>query len=185
MKKKLFYLTIMIILTLMILTGCTTQPFRLHIIANSDSAADQEVKLKVRDAILELVNEYMKDINTKEEAQEYISSNLQIIKEKADSILKENGMDYTAIPIIGRFEFPDKTYGDVVYPAGEYDALRIILGKGEGKNWWCVLFPPLCLMEIDAQTNLLVDPDTTEENGEGIEFVSFFEELFKQLFGLS
>ncbi|MEZ4358201.1 MAG: stage II sporulation protein R [Eubacteriales bacterium] len=182
MKKKLLYFTVMIILTAIILTACTTEPFRLHVIANSDSKVDQEVKLKVRDAILELVNEDMDNISTKEEAEEYIASNLQIIKEKADEVLNENGMDYTAMPVIGTFEFPEKTYGDVVYPAGEYDALRIVLGKGEGQNWWCVLFPPLCLMEIDPEST----DDLSVQNGEeDIQFVSFFEEIFKELFGLS
>lgn len=160
-------------------TGCNDEPFRLHIIANSDSKEDQSVKLTVRDEILKLVNEEMKKVNTKNEAEEYIKSNLEIIEKKALETLQKAEINYSAKAYIGRFEFPERIYGDKTYPAGEYDALRIVLGDGKGKNWWCVMFPPLCLMELDdkQEKQLEENADTTK-----IEYKSFFAELFESIF---
>jgi len=160
-------------------SGCSGEPFRLHIIANSDSKEDQSIKLKVRDEILILVNNEMKKVKTKEQAEEYIRSNLEIIENKAQETLEKSELNYSAKATIGRFEFPDKTYGDKNYPAGQYDALRIVLGDGEGKNWWCVMFPPLCLMELtDDQKKQLNEAGDTEK----IEYKSFFAELFESIF---
>lgn len=105
---------------------------RLHIIANSDSDADQEVKIKVRDAILSAAD---KGVTADE------------FKEIADNTLHENGFTYSAGAEFGKFYFPKKTYKDMTFPAGEYNGLRVILGEGKGKNWWCVMNPPLCFTE--------------------------------------
>lgn len=161
------------------LAGCNDEPFRLHVIANSDSKEDQSVKLTVRDEILKLVNEEMKKVHTKKEAEEYIRSNLEIIEKKALETLQKTDMNYGAKAYIGRFEFPERTYGEKTYPEGEYDALRIELGDGKGKNWWCVMFPPLCLMELtDDQAKQIEKLDDIQK----IEYKSFFEELFKNIF---
>ena len=89
----------------------------------------------------------------------------------ANQVLAENGFGYTAQAYLGRFEFPDKTYGDVTYPAGEYDALRLVLGQGEGQNWWCVMFPPLCI----------VNEEILEQ--EEVEYTSLAWEWLQSLFG--
>lgn len=174
-----------VIFLMAILTGCGDEPYRLHIIANSDSQQDQSVKLKVRDDILKLCDEDMKKVQSKEEAKEYIQNNIEIIEKEANATLKKYQMPYSAKACTGRFEFPEKTYGDKTYPAGEYDALRIVLGEGQDKNWWCVMFPPLCLMELDEkeQEKLKEEAGKQKDNTQEIEFKSFFGELFQNIFG--
>lgn len=123
---------------------------RLHVIANSDSDFDQELKLKVRDEIISLVG----DLNNKgsiEESRVWLESQLGDIESVAESVIRENGCNYKASAELGVRWIPEKTYGDMHFPAGNYEALTITLGKGEGENWWCVLFPPLCLITEDEQ----------------------------------
>ena len=115
---------------------------RLHIIANSDSEDDQRVKLLVRDAILQHISEY--DAATKEEALLAIRSDRDEITDIARKVLLENGMDKNVAIEIGKEEYPVRYYEDFSLPAGEYTSVRIIIGEGEGQNWWCVLFPPMC-----------------------------------------
>ena len=124
--------------------------FRLHVIANSDSNEDQELKYKVRDAVLEYMNSITIDCSSKEEA-------IQIAKEHEDEFYKiakqtieENGYNYSVNIKIGNFNFPTKTYGDISLPAGNYDALRIEIGNASGQNWWCVMFPPLCFVDVSS-----------------------------------
>ncbi len=121
---------------------------RLHIIANSDSAADQEVKLRVRDAVLACVEAG----TSAEETRGYILSHGAELLEIAEGTLREHGFSYGAQLMLGGYEFPDRRYGETFYPAGSYDALRIILGRGAGQNWWCVLFPPLCIVTAEQET---------------------------------
>ena len=153
---------------LLLLSACANGPFRLHILGNSNSADDQQVKLRVRDAVLEATKDITKCKN-EAEAEEYIRKNLGIILETANETLAENGFDYTAAAEIGNFHFPEKSYKKITYPEGNYGALRIILGEGRGDNWWCVMFPPLCISEIT---------DT-----EDVEYASFFAELWEMIFG--
>lgn len=131
-------------------TKAAETPLRLHVIANSDSVYDQEVKLMVRDKIVQSLEVYIGDAKTKEEAMQGISLHLAQIEADCNEVLAPLA-SYTAKPILAKSEFPTRSYGDLVLPAGEYDALRIVLGAGEGKNWWCVLFPPLCF--VDAAGN--------------------------------
>ena len=152
--KKILILTIAVFFFLALLcsAGCGAQkPLRLHIIANSDSKEDQEVKLMVRDRILETTGDQMRTVQTQEEAKEYISTHLDLIEREANAVLEEEGFSYRADAWIGISEFPDKSYGGVVYPAGEYEALKVTLGDGLGQNWWCVVFPPLCLTQTDPE----------------------------------
>ena len=119
---------------------------RLHIIADSDSGADQSVKLKVRDAVLEEMRE-MPDISV-----EKVTENLDKIEETANRVLRENGFDYAARAMYGKFPFPEKTYKSMTLPAGDYYGVRIVLGSGKGHNWWCVMYPPLCMSEDGDMT---------------------------------
>ena len=143
--------------------------FRLHVIANSDSNEDQELKYKVRDAVLEYMNSITIDCSSKEEA-------IQIAKEHKDEFYKiakqtieENRYDYSVNIKIGNFNFPTKTYGDISLPAGNYDALRIEIGNASGQNWWCVMFPPLCFVDVssgvvpDESKEIMQDNLSTEE----------------------
>ena len=164
------WLTLFLCLILLTCTQQTPQVFRLHILANSDSQEDQAVKLKVRDAIIDALGE-MDGAQDREQAEAYITAHQTELIEVANQVLAENGFGYTARAYLGRFEFPDKTYGDVTYPAGEYDALRLVLGQGDGQNWWCVMFPPLCI----------VNEEILEQ--EEVEYTSLAWEWLQSLFG--
>ena len=137
---------------------------RLHVIANSDSDTDQELKLKVRDAVLDVSE---KIIKTKDgaEAAEIISENIEIIKQQAKNTVLENGFDYDVKVVCGVFDFPAKSYQNITLPKGKYRAVRVIIGDGAGRNWWCVMFPPLCF--TDKTTAYMPDADNViSDSGE-------------------
>lgn len=123
---------------------------RLHVIANSDSAEDQNLKLKVRDEIIKKVGN-LENSQSIDESRRYLKYHLKDMEKTATEVIKENGKKYTAKADLGVRWIPAKTYGDMYFPAGNYEALNVTLGKGEGHNWWCVLFPPLCLIEEDEE----------------------------------
>ena len=128
---------------------------RMHIIANSDSAEDQAVKLKVRDAVLEAGKDLFDGSLTADEAENVLASDKQALQNAAETVLRENGFSYGVCVEIGRDFFNTRTYdGKVTLPAGEYEAVRVILGEGKGQNWWCVMFPPLCLPAAEAQADI-------------------------------
>lgn len=124
--------------------------FRLHVIANSDSDEDQSLKYKVRDKVLEYMNEIAKDCTSKEEVINLAYEYQDEFKQIAENVIKENGYDYDVNIKIGNFEFPTKYYGDISLPAGFYDALKIEIGEAKGQNWWCVMFPPLCFVDVTS-----------------------------------
>ena len=124
--------------------------FRLHVIANSDSKEDQDLKYIVRDNILTYINEISKNASTKEEVIEIARNNIDTIKQIAQETVYENGYNYSVNIKIGNFAFPTKQYGDISLPAGFYDALRVEIGSASGQNWWCVMFPPLCFVDVSS-----------------------------------
>ena len=124
--------------------------FRLHVIANSNSDEDQSLKYKVRDSILNYMNNICKDCNSKQEAINIVSEHQEEFKQVALETIKNEGYSYTVKIEIGNFEFPTKQYGDISLPAGFYDALKVEIGKAEGRNWWCVMFPSLCFVDISS-----------------------------------
>ncbi len=117
---------------------------RLHVIAQSDSESDQAVKLLVRDNILSFTQGLMKGVSGVDAAAETIESHLPDIQRIANATLAESGCGYTAKAEVKVTEFPEKTYDSFALPGGKYLALRVLLGEAEGKNWWCVVYPPLC-----------------------------------------
>lgn len=119
---------------------------RLHVIANSDAPDDQELKLKVRDAVIEYMNK-QEDLKDAGDTRRYLETNLGRLEKIADGIIAAEGYDYSARADMGIRYIPEKTYGDITFPAGNYEALNITIGNGQGENWWCVLFPPLCLLD--------------------------------------
>ena len=131
-------------------TGLKAGIFRLHVIANSDSEADQALKYKVRDNLIEYMNSLCIDVTNKQEAIDLANSNLFEFKRIAEETISENGFNYPVTVEIGNFSFPTKNYGDVNLPAGFYDALRVKIGNAQGKNWWCVMFPPLCFVNVSS-----------------------------------
>lgn len=122
--------------------------FRLHIIANSNSFEDQNLKYKVRDNIINFMNDLCKNSSSKEETIKIVSNHIDDFTQIANTTITDNGFDYKATVEVGNFEFPTKNYGDISFPAGYYDALKIKLGDSSGQNWWCVLYPSLCFVDI-------------------------------------
>lgn len=122
---------------------------RLHVLANSNSEEDQAVKLEVRDAILAVTVPLLQNCQTREEAVLLLEENRTILTEAARSVLREHGFDDAVSIEMGLESYPTRTYDSLCFPAGEYISMRVSLGQGEGQNWWCCLFPPLCL---DAAT---------------------------------
>ena len=124
--------------------------FRLHVIANSDSKEDQDLKYKVRDNLISYMNNICKNCNNKEEAIKIATKHKEDFKEIALKTIKDNGYSYDVNISIGNFQFPTKDYGDISVPSGYYDALRVEIGEAKGQNWWCVMFPPLCFVDITS-----------------------------------
>ena len=120
---------------------------RLHIIADNDSEEAQAVKLVVRDAVCEFLSPLPSDIDNKEKVCSYLNSHLSELVSVANEVLQQQNCDYRARASIERRFFPLKTYGSYTFPPGEYDALCITLGSGQGQNWWCLAFPSLCLLD--------------------------------------
>lgn len=124
---------------------------RLHILANSDSDADQAVKLRVRDAVLEETGDLFSAAGTLEEAEQAAEKNLAAIEEAARRVLEEEGCSYPVKAELARSWFGTREYGETTLPAGEYRALRLSLGEAAGKNWWCVMFPPICVPAAEPE----------------------------------
>ena len=134
--------------------------FRLHVIANSDSKEDQELKLKVRDELLSYMNIISKDSTSKQEAMQIANEHKEEFTQIAEKVIKENGYNYKVNVQIGKADFPTKYYGDITLPAGTYDALKVQIGEAKGQNWWCVMFPPLCF--VDVSTGIVPDNSKQE-----------------------
>ncbi len=161
MKKRILFLIILFTIYILIscyfyANNCSTaienKVFRLHIIANSNLEKDQELKLKVRDNIISYMNNICKNISSKEEAISMAQNHINDFKLIADRTISENGFNYTSTVEIGNYKFPTKHYGDITLPRGYYDALEIKLGENLGQNWWCVLYPSLCFVDVSSGT---------------------------------
>ncbi len=162
----------------------TQTVFRLHILANSDSEEDQSLKLKVRDAVLEENSDIFEDCKSAEEAAAAAREHIDEIKSSAEKVLAENGAGYGAECGIAKMRFDDRVYGDMTMPAGEYLALRVTLGDAEGKNWWCVMFPPLCLPAVSGEAaEEVFSPEELDilEDRESYECRFYFLELLEKL----
>ena len=140
---------------------------RIHIRANSDSTIDQRVKLEVRDEIVAFITPLAKGVKSKSEMREVLQKHLPQIETLAEKVLKAQGFSYQATAYLGREDFPQKSYGDLTLDAGIYDALILNLGTGEGANWWCVAYPPLCFI---ASEDI--------ENSDKVEYKSIIAEWF-------
>ena len=166
---------------------------RFHVLANSDSSDDQELKLAVRDQVGVYVGEQLEDVTTLEEGREVIAQHLEEIEDCASQVIKEQGYDYAVSASLENCYFPIKAYGDAIFPPGEYQALRVVIGEGEGKNWWCVLYPNLCfsgsLYQIDEEISTeelqkVLSPQEYKMIMESKEYeVGFrFQEIFQEIF---
>src|SRR5690625_2265997 len=134
------------------------EAIRLRILANSDSDHDQKIKLVVRDQVSFYISELVREIDNIDEARTMIENNIpEVEKIVQQTLINEQVSDSFTVEYRKDVPFPEKMYGNYLYPEGEYEAVLITIGKGEGANWWCVLFPPLCFLEFSSK-------DTTEEN---------------------
>lgn len=182
MKKKI--LTVLITLTLLITTLAVlpvhgeseiySNVLRLHVIANSDSEDDQNLKLLVRDAVLAEAQILLCNVYDRAKAEETVMQNIEILRSVAERTVLDNGYDYPVAIELGKEEYPTKNYESCSFPAGEYTSLRILIGEAAGQNWWCVLFPPLCLSAAtdtdafasvgitDNQYQIITDSESTK-----------------------
>lgn len=140
--------------------GYKDKLIRFHVLANSDSDEDQELKLKVRDEIIKYLQPMLKQSKSLEQSEQIILSESENIKNIGENIIKENGYTYEVEVKLEYNNFPAKQYSNIVLPAGEYKALRILIGEAKGKNWWCVMFPPLCFVD---ENNGVIDKETDEK----------------------
>ncbi len=155
--------------------GIAGEVFRLHVIANSDTEKDQELKLKVKTRIVEYLKEILGEDAGLEETKEAVLTHLTEIEQEAENIIEEQGFDYPVEVVVEKTYFPEKTYGDCTFPAGEYEALKVKIGSAKGQNWWCVLYPSLCFLD---DTYGIV----TEEKKEDLKEVLTAEE-FQEILG--
>ncbi len=158
--------------------------FRLHIIANSDSEEDQALKLKVRDEITEYTDELFKDCNNKQESMQKAKDNIDKIKAKAQEVVDRNGFDQKVDAYVTNMSFDTRVYDDFTLPAGKYDALRIVIGEGEGHNWWCVLYPAVCVPSAEKEIGSALNESETEIVTDSDKYVVKFKivELWEELF---
>lgn len=161
---------------------------RFHVIANSNSEEDQNLKLKVRDRVIEFVSNSLSESKSLDESRRFIIDNKNNIEAIAEAVIKENGYDYSVDSSLSKENFPDKVYGDVIFPQGEYEAYRILIGEAKGENWWCVMFPPLCFVDgtkeaVDSTkivSSLEEDNEKDNSKNNKIKFrFKLFEILFK------
>lgn len=124
---------------------------RIHVVANSDSTEDQAVKLRVKDSLVSWLSPKLAKCDTAAESRRILAQNLDVIEKVAGDELRSDGKVYSARAFLGEFEFPTRQYDGLILPAGSYQALRVVLGDGQGQNWWCVLYPPLCVKSASAE----------------------------------
>lgn len=169
----------------------TQDVFRLHVIANSDSDEDQTLKIRVRDAVLEAGGDIFSGADSAEVAKRLAEDNIELFETAARECIASEGYDYTVHCEVEKTHFDKRVYGTAELPEGDYCALRVIIGDGGGKNWWCVMFPTLCLPAVTNTDEMLLQAQkdgiiTTEElelmqNPENYEIRFYFAELFQKL----
>ncbi|BCZ44486.1 stage II sporulation protein R [Clostridium gelidum] len=159
---------------------------RFHVIANSDNEEDQNLKLKVKNKVIDYLYPYLNNSQSLDESRQIIKDRMQEVKKLAEEVIKDNNYEYDIQVELSRENFPDKSYGNITLPQGNYEAFRIIIGDGQGKNWWCVMFPPLCFVDeskaeveydktenkINSRknnSNLEMDLDSNENKYEGLD----------------
>lgn len=150
---------------------------RLHVLANSDTDEDQSLKLLVRDAVLEAGADIFDGSANVENVKEKLEPRLDELEAVAEKVVEENGFDYDVKITISEDYFDTRTYEEVTLPAGEYTAVRVIIGSGEGHNWWCVMFPPMCLPAADGET--CIDAYLEDDEVKLVESSPKYEPKFK------
>lgn len=145
---------------------------RFHVIANSDTNEDQALKIRVKNAVIEYLYPYLSKSSSIEESRKIIVDNEDKVKQIAQKVIEDNNYNYDVKLELSHENFPEKSYGNIVLPQGNYEAFRIIIGSGQGRNWWCVMFPPLCFVD---ESKAEVQYDKTEESLAKVEKKDNFE----------
>lgn len=160
------------------------EAIRLRILANSDSAQDQEIKRMVRDAVNKQITLWVQDLTSLDKAKSVITSKLPEVQAIAEKVVAEQGSTQSVNVEFGKVQFPTKLYGEFLYPAGEYQAILITLGEGTGANWWCVLYPPLCFLDfsngVAVQSDGFEDTAYAAENEEAVMDVEGEQEVVEE-----
>lgn len=160
--------------------------FRFHILANSDTEEDQALKLKVRDKVLEKTKILFDTANSKSDAEKFVKANLETIEEIAQNEVYKNGYNYPVKAEIVNMHFDTRYYESYTLPAGMYDALRITIGNAKGHNWWCVMYPSICISTVDERKdrakNALSDDEYSVVTDDKVEYKFFIVELFQKIF---
>lgn len=197
MKKKLILILSMFIITIVYIVhpylyepnygneAISDKLIRFHVIANSDSPEDQNLKLKIRDRILKEMGGEFGHSTSVESSRQIIKHNIDKIEEMAREEIIKNGKNYDVVAILGQDKFPTKSYGDLTLPSGEYEALKVVIGEGKGKNWWCVMFPPLCFVDIThsrttGNMNQILDEGNKDGKVQEIKLKSKVVEIFEK-----
>ena len=160
------------------LVGCTiskdemssSEYFRIHIRANSNSMEDQNIKYMIKDSVVEYLSPLIAECEDKDSMMSVVQDNLSDIESVADDILRESGFGYTSTAYISEEYFPTRVYGDITLEAAVYDAIIVELGEGDGNNWWCVVYPPLCFVNAE------------ETSTSGFRYKSKLMEIIKNFF---
>ena len=172
-KKKIVYILLFVVCGTVLLLGgeyirrqrmqreIAEKIIRFHVIANSDTKEDQALKLKVRDAVGGRMQQLLNGVNDRVECEKVLYENREVITETAEQVIEEEGYEYEVETVLREVNFPVKTYGDYTFPAGDYEALEVVIGAGSGHNWWCVMYPNMCfsgsvyeVVEEDAEESL-------------------------------
>ena len=164
--------------------------FRIHIIANSDSDADQELKIKVKDSLTSLSAELFKNAQSKEEAIKITDENKDLLKTEAEKVIAEEGFNYPVTAEVGKSYFGTRVYDNFTLPAGYYDSLKIKIGKATGKNWWCVLYPTVCFSACsdfgdavsEKSEEIITNPENYTVKFKVVEIVESAKEKFNLRF---
>ena len=159
--KKIIFAVVALVIVVVVIAAVPSKSnadfLRIHIRADSNDSADQNVKYEVKSAVVDFLTPYLADATTKQKAMSIVKSHLRDIEAVCDKVLSENGFSYKSHAKLTEEQFPDRSYGDVTLAAGVYDALIIELGSGSGNNWWCVVYPPLCFVGGESNgTNQII-----------------------------
>lgn len=156
-RKKILYSAAFVLMAVLVsysvesymgIAKINEKVIRLHVIANSDSFEDQQLKYQVRNKVITTFNNQFENISSKEDSEKIIIEKIGDIRQEAETVIKNEGYDYEVNVYYGNYKFPRKLYENIVLPEGYYDSVRIEIGMAEGKNWWCVMFPPLCFVDF-------------------------------------
>lgn len=160
--------------------------FRFHILANSDTEEDQALKLKVRDKVLEKTKILFDTANSKSDAEEFVKANLETIEKIAQNEVYKNGYNYPVKAEVVNMHFDTRYYESYTLPSGMYDALRITIGNAKGHNWWCVMYPSICISTVDEgkdrAKDALSDDEYSVVTDDKVEYKFFIVELFQKIF---